>query len=1193
MLNVSNPETSVGGKRKAVDMVPGSFASKCKFVTDDSTSFVPSVPLLNCPSSSGEDRQRSNLQYSAVQSAPSGQHEREPEFEPHDSILQSSFAREPSFQALAEHTAPIATGEKFEARYALEIFGGKARFARALIDVAKLDATAVDWTRNKSKPCAPCLQLDLTQITGRNIVIRALKSGKVVYTHFAPPCGTSSRAREIPLSNEARARGVREPKPLRGPGWEDGFPDLVGEDALRVKLANTLYEFCSEAVLLIDAMGLLYSIENPDKSWFWLTSPMKALDKKLEKRGRPARRSRFQNCRLGGLRPKWSAFKHNLKSFDDLNEFICPGESAGHKHLPWGHDGTGFATSSEAEYPSELAIKLAELVAQELVTRKFVVVSTVKHAIQTDLGRISAEVGKQARGMRGPRLISEYMTTKRFCVNSIQGFVVGQNFDTDTTTLSGTIPAGSKVVRFCSTMDSNGVRRVGKILEESGDTIPLDDITLAVPSPVDDERSEVQVQVALPWTKEAFLDKAKELEHPVDCLSLHEQAYDNIVWTVTNSREQVISFRDGQIRKLERWAVEFSKAEMRLHDNLRPEFKPILANKKFLVFNKLLKEIGHSDTNVVHRMMSGFQLSGCLEQSGVFRKIEPKNAEPLEVNDLLKQCKWAQKAAEGGTKSCGDPELDRAVYSSTLEEVSRGALCGPFSSLEISTRLGPLWVPARRFGLRQGAKGKIREIDDFSIFGLNSTVVSDERISLGGTDEILALIKAMAESVDECGRVRLGKFKGSRHKDWEGDSVASLEGRCVDLKRAYKQLVRSAADRVFSIVAVYCPEQDCTMFFESIVLPFGSTGSVYGFNRVSFALRSALAKFLRLTVTSFYDDFPLIEFSALSWHTARVVDRFFEILGWEIAKDKEIPFKPKFRALGVQFDMEGIREGRGIVVDNTEERKDSISREITGILEQNSLSQAEAASLAGKLVYSESQHWGRIGSLVCRPLSERARSKSPWNKMDSELIEVLKFGRDLVLKSRPRTFVPQQDRRCNIIFTDACFEMGNNKGGVGGVIFPRDGSQPMFFGESIPQEIIDLWMSQGSKQIIGQAEMLPVIMAKRIWSKLLKGSRNIFFVDNESARECYVRHASPVVYSRALILSSVLEDSRLGALNWYARVPTLANWADEPSRGVFLDMMKIGALRCNVVWPSLDELRSASIARASKAWGEQAGAAAG
>ena len=257
------------------------------------------------------------------------------------------------------------------------------------------------------------------------------------------------------------------------------------------------------------------------------------------------------------------------------------------------------------------------------------------------------------------------------------------------------------------------------------------------------------------------------------------------------------------------------------------------------------------------------------------------------------------------------------MFANTLEEVRQGALIGPFTSKELTETLGPLWVPAKRFGIRQGSKGKVREIDDFSVFGLNSTVYTDEAISLGGTDEIMALIKTMTEAGQEDGTVRLGKFEGEMHADWSGGEALDVVGKCADLKRAYKQLVRAQSDKFFSVVAVLDPYENRTVFFNSAVLPFGSTGSVFGFNRVSFALRCALVRFLKLSVTSFYDDFPILEFRALSQYTDWLVGQFFECLGWEVSKDKELPFAPKFRALGVCFDMRAVRQGGSIVVENT------------------------------------------------------------------------------------------------------------------------------------------------------------------------------------------------------------------------------------------------------------------------------------
>ena len=57
--------------------------------------------------------------------------------------------------------------------------------------------------------------LDLTKGRGQAFVKDSLKSGQVACVPMAPPCGTSSRARERKLSRRLRALGVPDPKPLR------------------------------------------------------------------------------------------------------------------------------------------------------------------------------------------------------------------------------------------------------------------------------------------------------------------------------------------------------------------------------------------------------------------------------------------------------------------------------------------------------------------------------------------------------------------------------------------------------------------------------------------------------------------------------------------------------------------------------------------------------------------------------------------------------------------------------------------------------------------------------------------------------------------------------------------------------------------------------------------------------------------
>ena len=109
--------------------------------------------------------------------------------------------------------------------------------------------------------------------------------------------------------------------------------------------------------------------------------------------------------------------------------------------------------------------------------------------------------------------------------------------------------------------------------------------------------------------------------------------------------------------------------------------------------------------------------------------------------------------------------MDSAVYAATAEEVERGWLLGPYSPEELSRAVGPLWVPSRRFGVRQG--GKVRPIDDFSEFWVNATVSVTDRLDLGGVDEVAALARDWAWAVGRERSVTV-RPKGGRPLDgWD------------------------------------------------------------------------------------------------------------------------------------------------------------------------------------------------------------------------------------------------------------------------------------------------------------------------------------------------------------------------------------------------------------------------------------------
>ena len=107
----------------------------------------------------------------------------------------------------------------------------------------------VDWWKNKHQPVVPILRIDMTSQQGQRLIWRILEQCRVKVVHFAPPCGTMSRAREIPLPQWIKDKAIPEPYPLRPERCPQGLPGLEGTDLVKVQKANILAAFaCDIAV---------------------------------------------------------------------------------------------------------------------------------------------------------------------------------------------------------------------------------------------------------------------------------------------------------------------------------------------------------------------------------------------------------------------------------------------------------------------------------------------------------------------------------------------------------------------------------------------------------------------------------------------------------------------------------------------------------------------------------------------------------------------------------------------------------------------------------------------------------------------------------------------------------------------------------------------------------------------------------
>ena len=148
------------------------------------------------------------------------------------------------------------------------------------------DCFAVDWKDGKLRTeTAAILMLNLHMPADQAAVIRLSSHPSLVYVLRAPPCGTSSRAREVPL------RHCRDPAPLHSEAHPAGLPGLSARDQHRVDTANSF------------------------------TTSLPRCGGTRSGSAYPATWARFQHCCCAGQRPKWTGWLHSPP--DTLKNFVC------------------------------------------------------------------------------------------------------------------------------------------------------------------------------------------------------------------------------------------------------------------------------------------------------------------------------------------------------------------------------------------------------------------------------------------------------------------------------------------------------------------------------------------------------------------------------------------------------------------------------------------------------------------------------------------------------------------------------------------------------------------------------------------------------------------------------------------------------------------------------------------------------
>ena len=133
-------------------------------------------------------------------------------------------------------------GHKLSSLVFIEIFSGTAGLCAEVRRHGLLSSVGVDAHVAK-RTKSPVLRIHLGEKHGEELLWRILRQDNIAGIHLGPPCGTSSRAREI-----RRSYGP-DPRPLRTDAQPDGLRNLRGKDRQRkllVQFDGQSFQVCNQ-----------------------------------------------------------------------------------------------------------------------------------------------------------------------------------------------------------------------------------------------------------------------------------------------------------------------------------------------------------------------------------------------------------------------------------------------------------------------------------------------------------------------------------------------------------------------------------------------------------------------------------------------------------------------------------------------------------------------------------------------------------------------------------------------------------------------------------------------------------------------------------------------------------------------------------------------------------------------------------
>ena len=374
---------------------------------------------------------------------------------------------------------------------------------------------------------------------------------------------------------------------------------------------------------------------------------------------------------------------------------------------------------------------------------------------------------------------------------------------------------------------------------------------------------------------------------------------------------------------------------------------------------------------------------------------------------------------------------------------------------------------------------------------------------------------------------------------------------------AYRQLPLDNPENAY--VLLHTP-QGPTLWSHNVLL-FGSSASVWGYNRFGDAMVSVSRILLLCPTMHYVDDYGSTEITKHSSSGFQAFEDFNGALGYRMKPSKRQPPANTHKIQGVNITI----EQQHIVLTPCPQRVERMCQDILTCLDTNHLDPDMARRMAGKCNFLTGRLFGKVGRAPLKAIYARAHSHQ--TSLDKPTKAALYALLDIISHCRPMR-IPREPRARHfpIIYTDAYYTADQQRlrpndpipegwqpqdyatvdNGFGAVIFPPGESyRAWFFQGRLPKEILKQFSSNTA--FIYLLEAWVALLAPLVFEPLL-GDFYVQCCDNEAARHAIIKGVGKHQPLNALISAHWTWHNRRGIAHRLERVPTKANISDPISR---------------------------------------------